>query len=99
LAGLLVDWLDRRPDLVQAVTGERDAWPVWDEGTVAYLLGLAKSEVHARPRLGDDMKFEPATAGQSSVATVTWVTSIDSEKLWDDFGRKVDRALAAQGAK
>ena len=81
------------------VTGGRNSWPVWDEGTVAYLLGLTKSEAHARPRLRDDMKFEPPSAGQSSGAIVTWVTSIDSERLWEDFGRKLDLALREQGTK
>jgi hypothetical protein len=99
LAGLLVDWLDRRGDLVQMLTGDRSFWPVWDEATVAYLLGLAKSEVHPRPRLRDDLKFEHPPAGQSSGPTVRWVTWIDSQKLWEDFGRKLDRALREQGTK
>jgi inosine-uridine nucleoside N-ribohydrolase len=99
LAGLLVDWLDRRGDLVQMLTGDRSFWPVWDEATVAYLLGLAKSEVHPRPRLRDDLKFEHPPAGQSSGPTVRWVTWINSEKLWEDFGRKLDRALREQETK
>jgi inosine-uridine nucleoside N-ribohydrolase len=99
LSCLLVDWLERRGEMAQIVTGDRNSWPVWDEGTVAYLLGLTKSEVHPRPRLGDDMKFEQPPAGESSASTVTWVTSIDSEKLWSDFGRKLDKSLAEQETK
>jgi hypothetical protein len=62
-------------------------------------LDLAKSEVHPRPRLRDDLKFEHPPAGQSSGPTVRWVTGIDSEKLWEDLGRKLDRALREQGRK
>jgi hypothetical protein len=81
------------------LTGDRNSWPVWDEATVAYLLGLVKSEVHPRPRLRDDLKFEHPPAAQSSGPTVRWVTWINSEKLWEDFGRKLDRALPEQGTK
>jgi inosine-uridine nucleoside N-ribohydrolase len=99
LASLLIDWLDRRGDLVQTLTGGTNSWPVWDEATVAYLLGLAKSEVHPRPRLRDDLKFEHPPVGQSSGSTIRWVTWINSEKLWEDFGRKLDKALREQGKK
>jgi purine nucleosidase len=92
LAGLLVDWLDRRGDLAQMLTGDRNSWPVWDEATVAYLLGLAKSEVHARPRLRDDLKFEHTIAGQSSGPTILWVTWVNSQKHWEDFSHKLDLA-------
>ena len=99
LAGLLVGWLERQSDLVQMLTGDRSSWPVWDEATVAYLLGLTKSEVHPRPRLRDDLKFEHAPAEQSSGPTIRWVTWINSEKLWENFGRKLDQALREQGTK
>lgn len=99
LAGLLVDLLDKLGDQVQKVTGDRNSWPVWDEGTVAYLLGLAESEVHPRPRLRDDCKFEHPPAGQSSGATIRWVTSINSNKLWEDFGRKLDKVRRERTTK
>ena len=99
LAGLLVGWLERQENLIQMVTGDRNTWPVWDEATVAYLLGLTKTEVHPRPRLRDDLKFEHPPAGQSSGPTVRWVTWINAEKLWEDFGRKLDRALREQGTQ
>jgi inosine-uridine nucleoside N-ribohydrolase len=93
LEELFADWLGRRGDLVQTITGNRNSWPVWDEGTTAYLLGFAKSEVHPRPRLGDDLKFEQMSPEDSSGATIRWVTSIDSDKLWDDFRHKLSRAV------
>lgn len=52
-----------------------------------------------RPRLRDDLTFEHPPVGQSSGPTVRWVTWINSEKLWEDFGRKLDRALREQGTK
>ena len=96
LAGLLVSWLDQHADLVQSVTGDRDSWPVWDEVTVAYLLGFTTSEEHPRPRMRDDMVFEHPAGGTGGPA-ITWITSIDSAKLWSDFTGKLDRALAASG--
>jgi inosine-uridine nucleoside N-ribohydrolase len=99
LAGLLVSWLECQGDLVQTVTDDRNSWPVWDEATVAYLLGLAKSEVHPRPLLRDDLKFEHPPSVQSSGPTVRWVTEINSEKLWEDFSRKLDHARRHQGTK
>jgi inosine-uridine nucleoside N-ribohydrolase len=99
LSDLLSDWLDRRSDLVQTITGGRTSWPVWDEGTVAYLLGMAKTEAHPRPQLRDDMKFEHPSADDSSGAIIQWITSIDSDKLWEDFAQKLDQAQQQQTSK
>jgi purine nucleosidase len=99
LADLLVDWLDRRSDLAQMLTGDRDSWPVWDEATVAYLLGLTKSEAHPRPRLRDDLKFEHPLAGQTSGPSIRWITWINSEKHWEDLSRKLDVARRAREAR
>ncbi len=91
LAGLLVSWLDQKADLVRRVTGDPNWWPVWDEVTVAHLLGLTRSERHPRPALRDNMTFDHAPATRRG-ASVTWVTSIDSGRLWADFTRKLDQA-------
>jgi len=99
LAGILVNYLERRENLVLMGTGDRNSWPVWDEGTVAHLLGLTKSEVHPRPGLRDDLKFDQPPAGRPPGSTFRWVTWIDSEKLWEDFGRKLDWALREEGTK
>jgi inosine-uridine nucleoside N-ribohydrolase len=99
LASLLTDWLERQGNLVQMVTRDRNSWPVWDEATVAYLLGLTTTEAHPRPRLRDDLKFDHPAAEQTSGQTFRWVTWINSEKLWEDFGRKLDRALREQGTR
>jgi inosine-uridine nucleoside N-ribohydrolase len=99
LAGLLVRWLDEHRDLAQDLAGERDAWPVWDEVTVAHLLGLTRSEVHPRPRLRDDLHFEHPAAGGAAQPAVTWVTEIDAERLWDDFRCKVEKVVGECGGR
>jgi inosine-uridine nucleoside N-ribohydrolase len=74
-------WLDRSPDLVRRTTGSADAWPVWDVGAAAVLLGYAKVENHPRPRLRDDRTFDHADAR----GPIGWVTTIDGDRLWADF--------------
>ncbi len=61
-------------------------WIVWDIITAAYVEGLATGESKPRPRLRDDMVFEhPATSDN-----ITWVTSVDSKRLWSDFVDRLD---------
>ncbi len=86
LTDLFISWLDRNGPLAESVTGDRHSWVIWDEVTVAYLLGLTKSEVHARPVLRDDLVFQH-DAG--SPQKITWITSIDSGRLWSDFAAKL----------
>jgi len=62
------------------------AWVIWDTVVLAYVEGLTTQEVHPRPLLKDDMKFEPGHAGK----TITWVTGIDSARMWPDFIQKLD---------
>jgi purine nucleosidase len=62
------------------------AWVIWDEVVVAYVLGLARGEGVARPRLQADFFFShPKTTER-----ITWITRIDADQLWRDFGRKMD---------
>ena len=51
LVGILKGWLKAHGDLVEKTTGNRDEWPIWDQITVAYLLGLSESEKLPRPTL------------------------------------------------
>ena len=88
LVNYLNSWLDRAGGMAQAVTGSRDAWPVWDCGTVAVLLGYAKIAEHPRPSLRDDLTFDHAhTRG-----TIGWVTEIDGGRLWDDLAKRAKDA-------
>jgi inosine-uridine nucleoside N-ribohydrolase len=85
LAGLLDDWFAKHRDVVQQVTGDAKIWPVWDEVTVAHLLGMTTAERRARPKLRTDLTFDhSATRG-----TVMWVTAIDGDRLWKDLANRI----------
>lgn len=61
-------------------------WIIWDTITLAYLLDMTASEEHDRPVLRDDMNFEhPATQEK-----ITWITSVDSKRMWADFLARLD---------
>jgi len=61
-------------------------WIIWDIITAAYVEGLATGESKPRPRLGDNMIFEHPTTD----STITWVTSVDSKRLWTEFVARMD---------
>ncbi len=78
-------WIGQNAKLAQADTGSPIVWPIWDEVTVAYLLGLARAETRPRPRLRDDLTFDL----DNPRGTIDWVTSVDEGKLWTDFVAKI----------
>jgi purine nucleosidase len=86
LTSLLVSWLDRNAELVTSVTGDKDAWPIWDEVVTAHLLGLSKTETRPRPALRDDLTFDHSRPK----GTIGWVTAIDDDRLWRDLSGKID---------
>ncbi len=61
-------------------------WIIWDIITAAYVEGLASGESKPRPRLRDDMVFEHPVTGEN----ITWITSVDSKRLWADFVVRLD---------
>ncbi|HLV96072.1 MAG TPA: nucleoside hydrolase [Candidatus Acidoferrales bacterium] len=61
-------------------------WVIWDTITLAYVEGLTTQETHPRPTLSDAMQFGPGRKGE----TVTWITSVDSKRMWADFTEKLD---------
>jgi purine nucleosidase len=61
-------------------------WVIWDTVVLAYVEGLTTQETYPRPALKDDMNFEPGEPGK----TITWVTGIDSARMWPDFIQKLD---------
>ena len=87
LVALLEGWLARNARLAEETTGSPDTCSIWDEVTVAYLRGLTRSETHPRPALRDDLTFDHTQAR----GTITWVTSVDADRLWADLARKVGR--------
>jgi purine nucleosidase len=61
-------------------------WIIWDNITLAYMLGMTTQEVHPRPRLRDNMIFEHVPTGK----TITWITAVDSKRMWADFLEKLE---------
>lgn len=62
------------------------SWVIWDIITAAYVKGWTSRQVYPRPRLTDSMQFAPGPPGE----TITWITSVDSSRLWADFVAKLD---------
>lgn len=85
LAGLLDHWLATRREIVVAITGDAQSWPVWDEVTVAHLLGMTQSESLSRPKLKPDLHFELVPKSGS----IEWVDAIDGSRLWADLARRL----------
>jgi len=62
-------------------------WVIWDDITLAFVLGMTTQHTTPRPRLRDDMTFEQVETDQ----TVTWITDIDEQRMWTDFLSRVDK--------
>jgi purine nucleosidase len=63
------------------------SWVIWDDITLAYVLGLTKQHVSPRPRMRDNMTFERVETDRE----VTWITDVDESRLWSDFFGLVDK--------
>ena len=61
-------------------------WVIWDTITLAYLLRMTSQEAVPRPALQDNMAFEHVPTGES----ITWITRLDSKRMWADFLEKLD---------
>ncbi len=81
LAQILEAWLKKEPALVMKTTGKADEWPIWDEVTVAHLLGLTRVDRVPRPSLRDDLSFDHTLPR----GTIGWIKSVDSGALWTDL--------------
>jgi len=62
-------------------------WVIWDNITLAYVLGMTTQHTLPRPRMRDDMTFEQVTTDQ----TITWITDVDEQRMWADFLSLVDK--------
>ncbi len=60
-------------------------WMIWDIITMAYLEGFDTAETKPRPTLNDDLTMTHAPGNN----TVTWITHVDSVRLWDDFQARI----------
>lgn len=63
------------------------AWVIWDDITLAYVLGMTTQHTLPRPRLRDDMTFEQVKTDR----TLTWITDVDERRMWADFLSLVDQ--------
>lgn len=61
-------------------------WVIWDDITLAYVLGMTTQHTLPRPRLRDDMTFEQIKTDQ----TVTWITDVDEQQMWANFTTLLD---------
>lgn len=64
-------------------------WVIWDNITLAYVLGMTEQQVAPRPRMKDDFTFET----QPTNATVTWITKVNERLVWTDFLSLLDEYL------
>jgi purine nucleosidase len=61
-------------------------WIIWDTITLAYMLKMTDEKAVPRPDLKDDMVFDHVT----TQGTITWITGLDSKRMWADFVEKLD---------
>jgi inosine-uridine nucleoside N-ribohydrolase len=63
----------------------RRIWPIWDNITVAYLLGFTRTVEYHRPTIKDDLSFDHnAPHGQ-----ISWVEWVDEGHVWPDYVAKL----------
>jgi purine nucleosidase len=62
------------------------SWVIWDDITLAYVLGMTTQHTARRRQLLDNMAFGSARDDQD----VTWITDVDEKRLWSDFFNLVD---------
>jgi purine nucleosidase len=62
------------------------SWVIWDIITLAYALDMTTATEHPRPVLRDDVTFDRGATGK----TITWITNVDSRRLWTDFLKDLD---------
>lgn len=53
--------------------------------TLAYELGWTEQKTIPRPKLADNLSFEAI----NNARTITWITGVDSARLWPDFLAKL----------
>lgn len=68
-------------------------WYIWDDITLAYVLGMTEQHDQPRPHMKDDATFDSF----DRTKTVTWITKVDQERLWKDFALVVDQYQRAGG--
>ncbi len=62
------------------------SWVIWDIITLGYVLNMATAIEYPRPLLRDDASFDRRATNK----TITWITNLDSNRLWADFLKNLD---------
>ena len=62
------------------------SWVIWDDITLAYVLGMTTQHTVPRRQLLDSMNFGSTRDKQ----TLTWITDVDEQRMWTDFLSLVD---------
>jgi len=62
-------------------------WMIWDNIVLAHLLGMTESREDVRPSMNSAMSFEAPT---NPSRRITWITRVDSRRLWADFLSRLD---------
>ncbi len=63
-------------------------WIIWDEITTAFLLGFTETHIAPRPIMALDASF----TGCNPHRSVTWITHVDSDALWQSLAADIDAA-------
>jgi inosine-uridine nucleoside N-ribohydrolase len=90
LASLHSVWLARYGKVFALETGGKDRWPIWDEASMAVLLGLSQDQERLRPTLNADATF--AFPNRTSRAKFKWVVSINRKAIFDHLRRQLERS-------
>jgi purine nucleosidase len=85
LYAILDKFMTEQPETVARYVAP-ETWVVWDEGVVAYALGMARGKDVPRPRLQSDLRFQHTPTGRR----ITWLTEIDTARFWRDLAQKMD---------
>jgi purine nucleosidase len=70
-------------------------WVIWDNITLAYMLGMTTQHTMPRPRMRDNMTFEQAKTDR----TITWITDVDEQRMWTEFLGLVDEYQRTQNTR
>lgn len=91
---LLEEWIENHGELVRAVTGAPNAWPVWDEVTVAHLLSFTSSTAYPRPTLESDLSFRHTSSPPIAPdQEIQWITHVNGIGLWRHLRKSLASAL------
>ena len=82
LLQLLESWTLEQKELCRLTTGDGARWPIWDEVTTSYLLGMTEFDDYPRPTMREDMTF---VHDEGTHLGIRWITAVDQAALWADL--------------